>query len=293
MASSAFRFYELKIKAKRLPGGGLKCDPLAVVYTGGPGQWSEIGRTERLLNEWNPQFAKAITLPGDSDAQKRQQIRVDFYNKKMEESRFLGTVEVNFGALIMSQGRSVELVLQTPEQDNTSPRVFLTANEGINPISDNLSQLHLSFQLMQTNYYGVSMKIFYEIARAGNAQWDVVHKSETIRIDEQGWGQFPTSKISLKQLCMNEESRGLLITLYRDKQIFGKKRVLGMFQTNVTELSRKHQGEFISFQANTKEDILAADIQVLHTQKVGTIYEVGLKLINVHWNATALQPENM
>lgn len=293
MNSSTFRFFHLKISAKRLPGRNIRIDPLAVIFIGGAGQWTEIGRTQKRLNEWNPSFPESIALPGDNDNQRRQQIRVDFYNKDMAENRFLGTCEVNFASLILAAGKAVELELRTPEPTKGSPRVFLTALEGYNQIGgDAGGQLHLSFQLMQTNYYGVAMRAFYEISRAGSASWHPVFKSELISIDEQGWGQFPTAKISLRDLCMEEETTGLLVSLYRYRRI-GPKKLLGHFQTNVTELSRKSIGEFIMFSPNPKEDLLAADVQVLHTQKSGVNYEVGLKLINVQWNATYLTEDHV
>ncbi|CDF37571.1 unnamed protein product [Chondrus crispus] len=288
MQSSTFRFYHLKISAKRLPGRQLRLDPLAVVFVGGAGQWNEIGRTEKRLNEWNPSFAKSITLPGDNDNQRRAQVRVDFYNKEMTESRFLGTCEVNFYALIHAKGTSVELELNTPEPVKGSPRVFLTAQEGYNqPGADSSSLVNLSMQLMQTNYYGVSMRIYYEISRAGNGTWVPVHKSENIQIDEQGWGQFPANKISMQDLTMDEESCGLLFNLYRYRRL-GSKKLLGCFQTSILELSRKSVGEFVQFTPNHKEGLLAADVQVLHTQKTGSTYDVSLKLVNVQWNATLL-----
>jgi len=90
---------------------------------------------------------------------------------------------------------------------------------------------------------------------------------------------------------MDEESTGLLIRLYRYKRI-GSKKLLGQFQTTVKDLVRKSVGDFIPFTANTKESLIAADVQVTHTKKVGLVYEFGFKLINVQWNATFLTEEN-
>lgn len=288
---SSFRFYQLKISAKKLPGRALRCDPLAVVFVGGAGSWQEVGRTEKRMNEWNPKFAQNIQLAGDSDEQRRQQIRVDFYNKEMVDTRFLGTCEVNFYALIAAQGTAVELELRTPDAVSGSPRVFLTALEGYS-LKSEPSTVNISFQLMQTNFYGVSMRIFYEISRAGNGAWHPVFKSNNIMIDEQGWGQFPVSKVSLRDLAMDDETTGLLISVYRFKRI-GSKRLLGHFQTSVQEVNRKTVGDFIPFTANPKESLLAADVQVTHTQKTGLVYEFGFKLINVQWNATFLTEDNI
>lgn len=288
MQASTFRYFELKISAKRLPGRSLRVDPIAVVFSkdSAGSEWKELGRTEKRLNEWNPNFASAIRLAADNENQRRVELRVDFYNKEVKAARFLGAVEVNMFSLIYAKGRPVELELKTPEPTRASPRVFLTALEGFRTESEQ-SSLKLSFQLMQTNFYGVSMRMFYEISRAAEGQWHPVFKSDYIQIDQQGWGQFPTYEISMRDLAMDVESAGLLVNLYRYRRL-GTRKLLGHFQTSVKELTRMSVGDFIPFTANPNEDIVGADVQVQHVQKNGLIYDVGLKLINVHWNATSL-----
>lgn len=289
MQSSTFRYYHLKISAKTLPGRGFRCDPLAVVFTECGGSWSEIGRTEKRLNEWNPKFSQSIALPADNDEQRRVKIRVDFYNREMVETRFLGTCEINFFALISANGQDVELELQTPETVSGRSRVYLAALEGYVAEPGNVS---FSLQLAQTNYYGVSMKMFYEISRASNQNWYPVFKSDHILIDEQGWGQFPSTKISLQDLTMDEEGTGLLFSVYRFRRL-GPKKLLGNFQTSIKDLNRTREGDFIPFSGNAKEDLLSANVQITHSQKVGTDYNFGLKLVNVIWRAPMLTPENI
>lgn len=289
MQASTFRYYHLKISAQRLPGRGFRLDPVAFVFTGGAGSWAEIGCTEKRLNEWNPKFSQSIALPADNDEQRRVQIRVDFYNKEKSESRFLGTCEVGFYALMSANGQDVELELKTPEKVAGSPRVFLAAQEGYTAQS---GDVNFSLQLSQTNYYGVSMTVFYEISRAGNQSWYPVFKSANVPIDEQGWGQFPASKISLRDLTMDEEATGLLFTLYRFRRI-GPKKLLGRFQTSIKDLNRSREGDFIPFNGNAKEDLLSADVQITHSRKVGTEYNFGLKLVNVIWKAPMLDPEKL
>lgn len=289
--SSTFRYFHLKIAAKRLPGRGLRLDPLAVVFLGAPGAWAELARTERRANEWNPTFSKSIPLPADNEQQRNTQVRVDFYNKEMLESRFLGSCQVCFSALIHAQGRGVELELVTPQKGRGSPRVFLTALEGYQTEMEP-TVVHLDFQLMQTNFYGVSMRMFYEISRAGNEQWHPVYTTDNILIDEQGWGQFPTAKINMQDLTMGDETVGLLVALYRYKRI-GTKKLLGRFQVTVKDLLRQNAGHLIPFTPNPKEDIISADVQILHANKLGLIYQFSLKLVNVQWNATFLTPQHV
>lgn len=292
MQTSTYHYYHLKISAKRLPGRNIRCDPLAVVFVGGPGAWREVARTAKVLNDWNPNFPDSIQIPADSDVQRREQIRVDFYNKQVSDDRFLGSVELSFYALIAAQQKGVELELRTPDPVGGHPRVFLTALEGYQNMGSDPAQVALSFQLMQTNYYGVAMKVYYEISRAGAGAWHPVFKSPHIGLDEQGWGQFPETKMSLRDLTMDEEHTGIMISLYRFRRL-GSKRLLGHFQTSVSELSRRSQGELIPFTPNTKEDIITADVQVLHAQKTGVVYTFSLKLVNVQWKATYLTEEHV
>lgn len=283
MQPSTFRYFHLKISAKRLPGR-LRLDPLAIVYSGGTGSWTEIGRTEKRLNEWNPKFSKSIAIPADSDEQRNITLRVDFYHKELAPAKFLGMVEAPFFAIMSAAGRDVELELTQPDNASGSPRVFLAALEGYAAES---GHVNLGLQLAQTNYYGVAMTIFYEISRAGVQDWFPVFKSDHIAIDEQGWGQFPASRLSVRDLTMDEEATGLLINIFRYKR-FGPKRMLGHFQTSVKDLARMKTGDFIPFSGNGREDLLSADVQITHSQKAGTDYDVGLKLVNVIWKAPML-----
>lgn len=283
-----FRYCQVKIRCTRLPGL-LRVDPLGVVYTGATGSWTEAGTTEVRPNEWNPSFAQAVTLPADNNTQQATELRVDIYNKQRTDSRFLGTASVSLGALIAAQGGEVELVLETPK-GGTSSRIFLSALQGYNPLTSDAAggTLALSLQLAQTQYWGVSMKIFYEISAAHNGQWTPVYKSAIAKLDRQGWGQFAKATIPLKDLCRDDVGTHLLFTLYRQR-IVGHKKTLGTFQSSVAQLNRAPEGELIRFDPNTREDLLAADILVQHTKKIGSEYTVGLKLVNVRWNAPEVQ----
>lgn len=286
---NSFRYYHLKISAKKLPGRGLRLDPLAVIFTGSTGSWQEYGRTECRENEWNPKFAQVITMAADSDAQRRVGLRIDFYNKQMTDELFLGTCEVNFQSLILANGQKVELELKTPNGMG-SPRVFLTALEGV--IGGGEGNVNVSFQMMQTNYFGVSMKTFYEISRAGGEDWYPVYKSNNITIDEQGYGQFPDAKMALRDMTAGDENAMMLVSLYRYKML-GMRRLLGYFRFTVKELIRKQTGDHILFEANTREDIVSGAVQVLYNKKEGTDYVFSFKLINVVWKATQLTAENV
>ncbi len=265
-------------------------DPLAVVYTGSAGSWTEAGVTETRANEWNPAFATGITLPADSNSQKNIELRVDIYNKQRVDSRFIGTASVHLGGLIAQDGKETELALETPNGKGGKSRVFLRVLQGYNPLTSDGSggTFSMAMQLSQTQYWGVSMKVFYEISSGENGTWTPVYKSDVAKLDRQGWGQFDSMTILLRDLCRDDIGTHLLFTLYRQR-VLGHKRVLGTWQSSVQKLSRSSDGELIHFSPNTAEDILAADVLVAHTRKTGNEYSVGFKLVNVRWNAPEVE----
>lgn len=287
---NSFRYCHLKIRATRLPGF-IRVDPLVVVYTGGSGNWQEIGVTECRPNEWNPAFATPIALPADTSQQLNVEVRLDFYNKQKVDSRFMGTCSTYLSSVYQENGGEVELVLETPSGKDKS-RVFVKALEGYNvPSADRDGQVKVSFQLSQTNYWGVSMKVYYEISIGENGSWIPVYKSPLAKLDRQGWGQFPDATVSLQELVREEVGTPLLFTLYRFKMI-GSKKVLGTFQGSVKEWSRKQVNDLITFDANAAEDIISGDVLLTHSAKNGSSYVFGLQLVNVQWRAPEIQEDN-
>lgn len=286
--NTTFRYAQLKIRCTRLPGI-IRIDPLAVVYTGSAGNWAEVGVTETRPNEWNPAFATGVTLPADNNSQKNIDIRVDIYNKVRADNKFIGTANMSLAGLI-SSGQEAELQLETPKDNASKSRVFLRVVEGYNPLTSDGSgsTFSLSLQLSQTQYWGVSMKVFYEISAGFNGSWSPVYKSNVAKLDRQGWGQFDGMTVLLRDLCNDDPSTHLLFTLYRQR-IIGHKKVLGSWQTSVQQLARSQQGDLLNFQPNTAEDILAADVLVQHSRKTGNEYHSTLKIVNVRWNAPEVQ----
>lgn len=290
--NSTFRYVQVKVRATRLPGK-FRIDPLAVVYTGGEGAWAEVGETELRANEWNPRFARGVQLPADSSAQQGVELRVDFYNKTREDSRFLGTASVHLSAVLAAgAGIESELALETPTGTSSKSRVFVSVLEGYNSLAaDGGGNLKFGLQLGQTNHWGVSMKVFYEIAVPSGDSWVPVLTSPTIKTDRQGWGAWDGAEVSLKEVVRDELATPMMFAIYRHK-VIGHKRLLGSFQTSVKELARMQDGAFINFTPNAAEDILAADVIVTHSRKSGMDYHVGLKLVNVRWNAPVVTEEN-
>lgn len=289
-----FKYYQVSIAAATLPGYG-RLDPLAVVYTGGAGKNTELGRTRALPNQWNPAFPEVFFFPADSPAQEAAHIRVDFYNKKVSQDRFLGTATCQLSHAVANRGAPLALPFMLAEtgEAHHAARVTISAVLAYNkPGNDASAPVQLRLEMEQTNYYGVSKNAFFEIARAGGdgATWTTVCTSDIRGVDPQGWCQFPPVKTTLRQVAMDQPGTPLLFSIYRHKTLGRSKRLLGHFQASIQELVAANASTLLPFTGNSKEDLLAANVRVEHASLSGAQYEIVLKLVNVRWRADEIPP---
>lgn len=288
---TAYRYFHVKVSAIKLPGK-LRCDPLAVVYSGAPGHYTEIAKTRPRPNEWNPKFPETIALPADSDLERAAHIRVDFYNKVVSEDRFLGSANCQLIHIIQNESGSLALPLCTPDFGDGHPkaRVVLTAIEGFKKLScDSSKKVQFSFELAQTNFYGVSMKCFYDVSRAAGASWAPVLTSAHAKLDAQGWCQFPSVGSTLLDLVQEQPGTPLMINLYRYK-VLGQKRLLGYVQFSIKDIVKMERGSCIPFIGNPRERLISADCSVEYAAEEAGAYKIGLKLVNVQWRAEEILP---
>lgn len=284
-----FKYYQVSVSASALPGFA-QLNPLAVVYIGGAGKHTELGRTRAVPNQWNPSFPEVFLFPCDSPVQESSDIRVDFYNKRVSQDRFIGTAQCQLSHIIQNGGAPLALPFVEPETGaaHKSARVTLSAVLAYNKLgADPTSTVRLRLEMEQTNYFGVSKKAFFEISRAtgDGSAWTTVFTSSIQGVDPQGWCQFAPAESTMRQLALDQPGTPLLVSLYRHRQYGRSKRLLGHFQISIQELMRTSSGTLLPFTGNSKEDLLAANVRVEHAAQTGTQYDIALKLVNVRWRA--------
>eukprot|EP01029_Cantina_marsupialis_P003194 TRINITY_DN1303_c0_g3_i2.p1 TRINITY_DN1303_c0_g3~~TRINITY_DN1303_c0_g3_i2.p1 ORF type:complete len:576 (+),score=188.39 TRINITY_DN1303_c0_g3_i2:43-1770(+) len=110
---------EIFLSAFNLPNKDLlsKSDTFAVFYVGNPeyaGKWSEIARTETVMDNLSPQWTTQIKL--EYRFEEVQYIRVEVYDRdsksnKLKDHDSLGFVESQLGTLFGSRGQTLHLPL--------------------------------------------------------------------------------------------------------------------------------------------------------------------------------------
>ena len=80
---------QLTISCKNLVDADVfsKSDPMVVVFANNSGQWSEIGRTETIWDNLNPEFAKNFVM--DYHFEMQQKLKFQVYDIGMFKIRIL------------------------------------------------------------------------------------------------------------------------------------------------------------------------------------------------------------
>ena len=97
-----------------------KSDPFVVVFLNAPGQasnWMEIGRTETIMDNLNPDFVKSYTV--DYFFKKQQNIKFEMYDsddpncRKLSSHDFIGRAVTTLGRIVGENCGKFEHSIQT------------------------------------------------------------------------------------------------------------------------------------------------------------------------------------
>lgn len=130
-------------------------DPFCVLYVKSGDQWQEVGRTEVVWNDPNPEFVTFFQMR-KSDANLRDPIRIEVYdadcdNPDLKKHDYVGRVESNltdFRSECIQEGKATGIVRGTFVRAEISPLVF-TAQVGFKglPQSGFFSKTEVFFTL--------------------------------------------------------------------------------------------------------------------------------------------------
>ena len=182
---------ELSVKCEDLCDKDLlsKSDPMCVMFMkpkGNPGcaAWVEVGRTEVIMDNLNPEFNKKFVV--DYSFEERQPVKFEIYDWDEESNKlsvhdFLGRCETTLGSIVSSQGQCFASVLKDLPAVNKASKVFVTAEE----LEINKELVSIQFaakNLDKKDFFGKSDPFFViskgSISNPG--KYVVVKKSETI-----------------------------------------------------------------------------------------------------------------
>lgn len=232
---------ELSVSCKNLRDLDVfsKSDPMCVLFMeqfGGTG-WTEIGRTEVILNNLNPEFVKKFVLTYYFE--ERQKLRFEIYDVDstspvLANHDFLGRFECSLGEIV-SLGAVSKPLLGTGGNYGT----IIVSCEELSSCRDEVTFQFSGKKLDKKSYFLFwgSSSPFLSFSRANeNNTFTVVHRTEhLLNTVNPSWRPFT---IPVTKLCNGDYDRVVKVTCH-DYQSNGSHKFIGEFATDMRQLCKE------------------------------------------------------
>ncbi|XP_063443514.1 copine-8-like isoform X2 [Mytilus trossulus] len=229
---------ELSISCRHLIDSDVfsKSDPIGVLFEmdNANKQYRELGRTEIIWNNLNPDFVKKFVMHyyfEQSQKLKFEIYDVDSKSADLSKHDFLGRMECTLGEIVASGTRYTRRLLGPKKNSGT---IIV----GVEELSSCKEQGNFQFRaskLDKKDFFGKSDP-FLTFSRANeDSSFTVVHRTEVIKKTlNPTWKPFT---ISVRALCNGDYDRSIKVECY-DWDADGGHDFIGEFQTTLRELSR-------------------------------------------------------
>eukprot|EP00542_Grammatophora_oceanica_P000374 CAMPEP_0194058144 /NCGR_PEP_ID=MMETSP0009_2-20130614/65318_1 /TAXON_ID=210454 /ORGANISM="Grammatophora oceanica, Strain CCMP 410" /LENGTH=258 /DNA_ID=CAMNT_0038708153 /DNA_START=77 /DNA_END=850 /DNA_ORIENTATION=- len=204
-----------------------------VVVTGGPNEGKELGRTEVLENDLNPDWATIIFVEAESSVY--MPIKIAVKDKKDDRVMAEGNFEVT--EIHESPGH------QHFQQNENGSKVWAHVTQSI--VGGVIGQFDFHFRGLdikniEAGVLGLGRSDpFYEICKKssdltnGVTTWPVAYRSETIMDNLNPY--WKEGSLSLEALCYGDLEWPLKISVW-DWQSKGRHRVIGEVETTIQDI---------------------------------------------------------
>lgn len=214
-----------------------KSDPICIVkgLDEATNKWQELGRTERIKNNLNPDFIKKIALSYYFEEVQKLKIRihdVDNETQTLDDDDFLGEVECTLGQIVSRK------IFQSPlfiKDKKTAGRgaIKIVAEQ----VTDN-RQLSISFKankLDNKDFMGKSDPYLEFWRKNDDGTWTIAHRTEVIKNTlNPVWKPM---EIPLHSLCGGDLERQVKIVC-NDWDSDGSHDLIGEAFTTVSEIEK-------------------------------------------------------
>ncbi|XP_076106407.1 copine-8-like [Mytilus galloprovincialis] len=229
---------ELSISCRHLIDSDVfsKSDPIGVLFEmdSANKQYRELGRTEIIWNNLNPDFVKKFVMHyyfEQSQKLKFEIYDVDSKSADLSKHDFLGRMECTLGEIVAAGTRYTRRLLGPKKNSGT---IIV----GVEELSSCKEQGNFQFRaskLDKKDFFGKSDP-FLTFSRANeDSSFTVVHRTEVIKKTlNPTWKPFT---ISVRALCNGDYDRSIKVECY-DWDADGGHDFIGEFQTTLRELSR-------------------------------------------------------
>lgn len=214
-----------------------KSDPMCVMFMKDikTNTYYELGRTETLDNQLNPDFATKFTVTyyfEELQGIKFELYDVDSASRNLKDHDFIGSLECTLGELVGAPGGKLEKPLRGPRRSNGT--ILLRAEE-LNKCKEEVTLHFRASHLDKKDFFGKSDP-YLQISRVNeDGSYTVVHRTEVVKKTlNPTWRPF---MITARSLCNGDYDRSIKFECF-DWDSDGGHDFIGEFTTNLRELSR-------------------------------------------------------
>lgn len=214
-----------------------KSDPMCVMFMKDikSNTYYELGRTETLDNQLNPDFATKFTVTyyfEELQSIKFEIYDVDSTSRNLKDHDFIGSLECTLGELVGAPGGKLEKPLRGPRRSNGT--ILLRAEE-LNKCKEEVTLHFRASHLDKKDFFGKSDP-YLQISRVNeDGSYTVVHRTEVVKKTlNPTWRPF---MITARSLCNGDSDRSIKFECF-DWDSDGGHDFIGEFTTNLRELSR-------------------------------------------------------
>lgn len=210
-----------------------KSDPIVQVMMDYGGRWKEIGRTERIKNNSNPEFTESIELDYRFEEVQKMKILVydvDNATESLGDDDFLGRLECNLAHIVSARTYTRELLFR---QGVNAGTISITAEE----IGSSSVEVTLQFEgqhLDKKDFMSLSDPYLEILKDRGDGTFVAVHR--TPHIDNTLNPKWNPFAISLQKLCGNNYDLKLKMRCF-DYDSDGGHDLIGEFYTTMKEMT--------------------------------------------------------
>jgi len=231
-ASNVSSKVELSVRCRNLIDADFlsKSDPMVVVEQRVGASWLELGRTEVVWDNLNPEFQKKFQVEFHFEIHQVMRFTVydiDSDRRNLDDHDFLGQVEMSLGEIVSAQG-GLTKKLTTREGRPQQGELSVISEE----LLHSRDMFSFDFELVGLSTGWITRNHFLELRRADeNGAFRLVKRTQK----RPGKSFSESLAISGQELNNGDNERTLKFELYHYKGN-GSHKLLGQFETSTSEL---------------------------------------------------------
>lgn len=240
-----------------------KSDSQCIVYmrTSTREEYEEIGRTEVLNDDLNPDFSTKVILEYNFEVV--QYLKFEFWDEDLNDNDFLGRVETTLAEIIANKNR--QFIRQITGIENKNCGDLIIVVEELSTCKQNLAFKFSTRDICTRSFFFFKPSIFFKMFKSNeDNSFTIMYKSKVIKSSKKP--SWPELNLKVKQLCNGDFDRNIKIEFLNYKSS-GNHRSIGCVYTSLNQLLNLEK-EGYTYEVGVKEMVVKDSFLLLFYHKI-------------------------